>query len=330
MQATKRIVAAMAVLLLVVCFATLSCSKASEAPAYRDLAGGELSFEAAPMAEAKGFVASRAADAPAPSGGEAASVEGTDVVSAVEGRVRKLVRRAWLQVRVADTGKAEAAVLSTLARLGGYAASTRADEYSRSLTLRVPAASLDALLASLEPLGTVLSRSENAEDVTLRFYDLEGRLETKRELLATFRGYLSRTRDIKELLDVEARIAELQNEIDWMGSELKGLADLVDYATVDLELVPPPSVSEGFEPGLGERVGEVFRAFSGFLASLAVFLVGLVVYGVPVALLAALLWWLLIGKIGLLRKLWRLASGSAGARPRKPGNTGTPPPGPAS
>jgi len=329
MQGTKAIRVALAALLLVAGTATLSCSKA-EAPSYRDLASAEMNFEAAPMAEAKGLVASRAADAPAPSGGEIAPVEGIEAASASEARERKLVRRAWLQVRVADTGKAEAAVLSTLARLGGYAASARADEYSRSLTLRVPAASLDSLLAAIEPLGTVLSRSENAEDVTLRFYDLEGRLETKRELLATFRGYLSRTRDIKELLDVEARIAELQNEIDWMGSELKGLADLVDYATVDLELVPPPSVSKAYEPGLGERVGEVFRAFSGFLASLAVFLVGLVVYGAPVTLVVALLWWLLLGKVGLLRKLWRLASGPARERGRKSGSAEAPPPGSAS
>lgn len=329
MQRTHAIHAALAALLIFAGTANLSCSKA-ETPSYRDLAFSEGNLEAAPAAEAKGLVASRVADAPAPSGVATAPAGGVESGLPSEGKERKLVRRAWLQVRVADTGKAEAAVLSTLARLGGYAASTRADEYSRSLTLRVPSASLDALLEALEPLGTVLSRNENAEDVTLRFYDLEGRLATKRELLATFRGYLSRTRDIKELLDVEARIAELQNEIDWMGSELKGLADLVDYATVDLELVPPPSVSKSYEPSLGERVGEVFRAFSGFLASLAVFLVGLVIYGVPVALVAALLWWLLLGKVGLLRRLWRLASGRTGLRPRKPEGSGAPPTGPES
>lgn len=319
--------AAIAALLLVAVTATLSCSK-QEAPSSGDLASIEMNFEAAPMAEAKGLVASRTApDSPAR---PVPTDDGSESGAVTAGSERKLVRRAWIQVRVADTEKAEAEVLATLARLGGYAASTSADEYSRSLTLRVPAASFDALLGAIAPLGTVLSRNENAEDVTLRFYDLEGRLETKRELLATFRGYLARTRDIKELLDVEARIAELQNEIDWMGSELKGLADLVDYATVELELVPPPSVADGYEPELGERIAGVFRAFSGFLGSLVVFLVGLVVYGVPVALVVALLWWLLVGKVGLLRKLWRLAGGPTRASPRKPGKAEGPPTGSAS
>jgi hypothetical protein len=40
-----------------------------------------------------------------------------------------------------------------------------------------------------------------------------------------------------------------------------------------------------------------------------VVLVGIVIYGIPVILGAALLFWLLFGRIGLLKKLWRLAAG---------------------
>jgi hypothetical protein len=38
-------------------------------------------------------------------------------------------------------------------------------------------------------------------------------------------------------------------------------------------------------------------------------LLGIVIYGTPSVLLTILLYWLLLGKIGLLKKLWRLAGG---------------------
>jgi alpha-D-ribose 1-methylphosphonate 5-triphosphate synthase subunit PhnG len=86
-----------------------------------------------------------------------------------------------------------------------------------------------------------LHRSENAEDVTLQYYDLEGRLNTKRELLKTYQSYLGRAKNIEEIMTVEKQIAELQNEIDWTGTRFRALADTVDYATIRLEISGSPS-----------------------------------------------------------------------------------------
>jgi len=268
-------------------------------------------MKAAPEAPPSGGLADLSLSSAVPDASRT-EAEADDTTTPPEVRTRKLIRSATLQIRVADTSIAEKTLLAALAARNGYVASSRAYEDSRSYTLRVPAAAFDDLLGSLGTLGKVLSRSESAEDVTLKFYDLGGRLETKKALLATFRSYLGKAKTIDEMMTVESRIAELQQEIEWLGTELKTLADLSDFSVIELELLPFSTVSYA-EPTLLERLGALFRAFGGYLTGIAVILVGGVIYGVPAILLLAVLYWLLLGHVGLLRKLWKLI-----ARPRPP------------
>jgi hypothetical protein len=141
---------------------------------------------------------------------------------------RKLIRNAEMRVRVNSLEDAGQAVAAVLEQYKGYAAYSTVYDNSRHYTLKVPAASYDSVLTGLSGMGKVLFRSERVEDATLRFYDLEGRLRTKEELLKTFQYYLGQAKTIDEIMIVEKRIAELQQEIEWTGSQLSGLAHLVD------------------------------------------------------------------------------------------------------
>jgi hypothetical protein len=238
---------------------------------------------------------------------------GENTPAGAVGPERKLVRRAAVHIRVQDPEKAEKAVTETMEKYGAYASSATINEDSRYFTIRVPAASYQALLAGIAGLGRVLYRSESAEDVTVRYYDLEGRLATKRELLKTFQSYLGKAKNIEEILSVEERIAELEDEIDGAGRELRALGNMVDYATVDLEVYGPVTASSRSTPTLGERLLELFESFGGFASALALALVGIVIFGIPVVLILTVLFWLLFGKIGLLKKLWRAAAGKKAA-----------------
>jgi hypothetical protein len=242
----------------------------------------------------------------APSAGEAPANDAEFADAASAQKVRKLVKQANLRLRVPDLEEAEKPVQEALNKYKGYSAKTVIQENSRSYTLRIPAAYYDEFLSALGTVGKVLYRSETAEDVTLRYYDLEGRLQTKRDLLATFQSYLRKAKNIEEIMSVESRIAELQNDIDWLGTQLKGLADLTDYATVSLELYLPASASVSYEPTLFERIKDVFFSFGDFLSAALVVIVSVIVYGIPLLAFAACAYWLLLGKVGLLRYLWRI------------------------
>jgi hypothetical protein len=221
-------------------------------------------------------------------------------------RTRKLVRNAAVYLRVQDPEAAEGPLAAAMEKYGAYASSKRLSENSRHYTLRVPAVSFHDFFAELAGMGRVLSRTESAEDVTVRFYDLEGRLATKQELLKTFQSYLGKAQNIDEIMTVEKRIAELQQEIEWTGTEFRALSDLVDYATIDLQLTGPAAPVSG--PGLGDRMRDLFGGFGDVAATALVVLIGVIVYGLPSLLLLTVLFWLLFGRLGLIRKLWGLAA----------------------
>jgi hypothetical protein len=240
-------------------------------------------------------------------GEESADATAGEIPGEAAFRSRKLVRNANIRLRLQNPEAAEGPLTAAMEKYGAYASSISIFENSRHYTLRVPASFFDPFFAELTGMGKVLQRTESAEDVTIRFYDLEGRLATKQELLKTFQSYLGKAKDVDEIMTVEQRIAELQREIEWTGTEFRSLADLVDYATVDLTLEGPAVPIAG--PDLGDRIGELFGGFGNFVSTVFLVLLGVIVYGIPVILILAVLFWLLLGRVGLLRKLWALTAG---------------------
>ena len=224
-------------------------------------------------------------------------------------QTRKLIKRASLHLRIEDPPAIEKPLADLMEKYNAWPASAGVYENSRDYSIRVPSPSYEAMLVDLAGLGRVLRRTENAEDVTLRYYDLEGRLATKRELLKTYQGYLGRAGNIEEIMTVESRIADLQQEIDWTGTQMRNLVSLIDYSTIDLEVSGPPGTSSYTGPSLVEKLKELFGDFGDTASSAFVVLIGIIIYGVPAAIIVILLFWILFGRIGLLKKLWRLAAG---------------------
>jgi hypothetical protein len=294
--AVIRTVFALAPLLLA---AACGAGYAPQNAAMKTASGGGLQYAQAAM--------EAAFDAPAAGAGAG---DGADYAAGAGGAERKLVKKANLRIRTEEIAAAEKSLLALMETYRAWSASTTAYENSRSYTLRMPASSYEVFLAGLAGLGRLQSKTETAEDVTLQYYDLEGRLATKQELLKTFQGYLSRANDIDEIMTVERRIAELQQEIDWTGTQLRNLAHLVDYSTIELELLGPAAAVVYGGPSLGERFGELFGGFGDVVSACLVVVTGIVIYGVPAALLAVLLFWLLFGRVGLIKRLWRLAAGT--------------------
>jgi len=219
---------------------------------------------------------------------------------------RKLIKHANVTIRVENLSAADDAVTAMLKKYDAYAASTNIEENSRYYSLRVPANYYDIFLAETGGMGRLINRYENTEDVTLRYYDLEGRLATKKELLKTFQAYLGKAKTIEEILSVEARISDLQYDIEGTGIQFRNLSNRIDYATIDLQLFGPVSSAQNRGLTFGERVKQLFGGFGGFLSTLAMVLIGIVVYGIPILIILGLLFLLFFGRIGLAKKLWGL------------------------
>lgn len=301
-----------AAMLAMAALALTACARRAEAPEYAADALEprlELAAGGAPAGRAK-LAASPAAGQPSPT--QATTPVATPATpgatpQAVDGR--KLVYTADMRIEVKDLKAAEASALSALEAAGGYAQSRSATESSVYMVLRLPAARLGPMMDSLAGGGKTLSRSVSADDVTDQFFDLEGRLRNKRILEERFRAYLREAKTVSDMLDVEARLSETTNEIEWLEGSFRELGKRIELATLTLELVPVRAADPS-RPSLGEALARFFAGAGDVFRTGAVFLVGLLVYGVPALLLAALAWWLSFGKVGLLRRLFGLVRAS--------------------
>jgi uncharacterized protein DUF4349/putative zinc finger protein len=108
---------------------------------------------------------------------------------------------------------------------------------SLTATLRVPSTQLEATLADLKKLGRVEKESQNGEEVTQQYVDLEARIKNSRnteQRLVTLQK--ERTGKLSDVLNVETQISRVRGEIEQMDAQRKSMRNQVDYATVNLTI----------------------------------------------------------------------------------------------
>ncbi|HEX5725213.1 MAG TPA: DUF4349 domain-containing protein [Longimicrobiaceae bacterium] len=164
---------------------------------------------------------------PAPAGaGEGASVD-----------ERLLVQRVSLELEAERPAEAAAQVEAVTRGVGGYVESATAREAKRvHLVLRIPAASLDSVLAAVSRLGEVEDRRVSALDVTEESTDLEARLQNLVAVRDRLRQHLQRAGGVQDVIAVERELARVQTEIDALEARLKRLRTDVAMSQVTLDI----------------------------------------------------------------------------------------------
>jgi hypothetical protein len=194
-------------------------------------------------------------------------------------------------------------------KYNAYSASTGIYENSREYTIKIPSDNYKFFLEELMTIGKIMNYHERTEDVTIKYYDLESRLNTKRELMRTYQSYLGKAKNIEEILAVEAKISDLQAEIDATGNEFRILSNFIDYSTMQLELSCPITSSNYGKHTIGEKIKSLLNGLGDYASTVLIIIMGIIVYGLPSIIILILLYWVLFGKIGLLKKVWRFVSG---------------------
>lgn len=128
---------------------------------------------------------------------------------------RSVIRSASLGLKVKDLDLAKESVETIVATNGGRtdAWSLNEDRYL-SMRLRIPEPRLEDVMEQIAGLGKVTERSLHSADVTDQVIDLEARLANLVALRDRLRGYLGKTTDLKEILEVEKELARVQTDIE--------------------------------------------------------------------------------------------------------------------
>lgn len=149
-------------------------------------------------------------------------------------RERLRVYSADLDLSVAGLENARDTVITIAQDSGGYVESSQGN----FVVIRVPAASFDRVLAEIEGIGTVRSRSVRTADVTDQFFDLERRLEIAETSRGRLNQLLERTEDADERVAILREIRRLTEEIERLRASFESLAQLIAYSRISIRLTP--------------------------------------------------------------------------------------------
>lgn len=220
---------------------------------------------------------------------------------------RLIVRTADVELIVPDTEQAMQDIQDLTAELGGYVVSSSAYQYEQgvtaSLTLRIPAESLDTALGRLRDLATTVRReSVSGQDVTDEYVDLESDLRHLEAVEEQLLEFLAEAEDTEAALAVYYELSRIQGEIEHTIGRMQYLQNQVALATITVSLTPD-ALAQPLEVGGWNLPGTVRSAVEGLLGVLELFvktliyvvivvLPGLLVFGAPVVGLVLLIRWM--------------------------------------
>lgn len=291
-------------------------SYAKEAAEVGAAAYGEPAYEEEYMYD--GDVYEYAEEASVSNGADAASDVDAEAIKATANR--KLIKTVNMSVETREFDQLIDTINTKVNNLGGYIESsnisgnsygstTKRDAY---IVARIPSRSLDSFVTCIEEKSNITNKSENAEDVTLQYSDVEAHKASLKIEQERLNALLEQADTLENIIELENRLTEVRYELESYESRLRTLDNQVDYSTVNLnvfevvEYTPEPveeltfgqRLSREFIQGC-ENAWETIQDFIvGFVSILPELLVVLVI----IAIIFFIIFFIVKGIIALVKK----------------------------
>ena len=195
----------------------------------------------------------------------------------------QVIRTAYVDIRVADVAGATAQVVAATTSRAGTIDSQNINSDGTSsyanIVARVPAETLDAFLSDLGDLGTVVSMSINAQDVTTQVVDLDARIGVLQTSIDRLKILQEQATSVTDLVAVETELANRQGELDSLTAQR---GQQVAMSTITVSLSPITELTSSTAPGFlaGLQNGwSAFLALIAFAITSAGFLIPFVIIG---------------------------------------------------
>ena len=234
----------------------------------------------------------------------------------------KLIRTVNISLQTQKYDALAESVRKRVSELGGYIESSneysgRNDKRSSYLVARIPADKLDEFLDTALTEGTVVNRSENAEDITLTYSDVKTRVETLKVEQERLLELLGKAEDVESIIAIESRLSEISYEIENNASRLKIYDNKVSYSTVSIDIQEVDLTADTVEASLWDKIAsgieqnfiDVTAFFGGLLFALVINIPALIVLAVIIALIV-----LIVKKIRKRRAAKKAAKAAKAAK----------------
>jgi len=163
---------------------------------------------------------------------------------------RKITQTASMSLQVKAVGDAFQEVGRIAAGASGFVTSSsfsnQGEQQVAAVTIRVPAARFDEVLASLRGLAVKVENEQSqANDVTQEYTDLGSRLRNLQATEAQYLEFMKGTKDTAEVLQVQDRLNSVRGDIETVQGRINLLDSLSDMSTVTVHLRPEAASSAG-------------------------------------------------------------------------------------
>ena len=207
----------------------------------------------------------------------------------------KIIYTANLTLESKDYETARSALDSALAEAGGYLESSSESSYTGSsrtlsLTIRVPQDNYASFLEAAAQAGNLVDKSEQVQDVTTQYMDIEARLSNLTAQRTRLQELQASAENLSDLLEIESSLSDVQYQIESWQSQLGWYSQQVSCSTVYLSLDEVKEYTPTEESYLSQLSSALRNGWTGFVSGiqqLTVWVVG--VWPVLVVLAAAAL-----------------------------------------
>ena len=243
--------------------------------------------------------------------------------AATDETAQKIIYNASLSMESTDFDAARETLMAAVEANNAWMESTsvygteKDHDRSADYTVRVPVDNYRAFLAAVGEAGSVRNVSENAQNITSSYIDVESRLAALEAQRTRLNELADQAETTADLLEIESQLSDVQYQLENYTRQLRNMDQQVSYSTVDIYLeevatLTPTGVT--FTERIADAFGGGWDAFVGFVQGLVIALV----YLWPVVLIV-------IAVIAALR-FWRKRHPKALKAPKAPKPIQTPPP----
>lgn len=231
--------------------------------------------------------------------------QNTNSSNSSENFERKLIKNGDLTLQVENLDNVEQTIENWCKSYGGYISSSNRNERSLNFTIKIPAQKFDSAMEDAGNFGILKSKNISTQDVSEQFYDLQTRLSTKKVLQENLQNYLKQATNLSDILQIEKELNNVTSSLESMEGQMRRLSNQIEFSTINIYLHLPDYKSEIRQPTFGENFTNFLYSIKAFFAGFLKIILYVIICGIPILALLALLYWLLFGKIGLIKKLFK-------------------------
>jgi len=244
----------------------------------------------------------------------------------------KIIYTAYADIETLEFDETVQAVYDMMERFGAYIESSSVSgsdyatkyyggrSYRRAdFTVRVPVQHYSEMSVSLTEIGNVTNYSSQSQNITAQFTDTESRLKVYRTEYDRLLEMMENASTVEEMIQVEARLSEVEYNIESLTGTLRVWQDKVDYSTININIC---EVYEYTEPVIeprtfGDRIVDALEDSVEWIADAGQDFVVFIVAAVPILIIPAAIIVIVIFIIRSRRKKRKAAEEERAALLRK-------------